>query len=84
MRIVLSDEDLSIKECILFNGDQDGNCFPTCNPDCMPECAPNCNPNCDPNCDPTCAPTCSPSCNPCYPSDHCNPEIFYCNPESSD
>ena len=27
-------------------------------------------------CNPLCAPTCSPSCDPCFPSSHCNPEIF--------
>ena len=52
-------------------------CYPDCNPDCNPNCSPNCNPNCNPNCDPRCTPVCGPSCNPCYPSNHCNPQLFY-------
>lgn len=44
-------------------------------------CDPYDDPYCDPNCDPTCSPTCSPSCSPCYPGSHCNPDIFYCNPD---
>lgn len=81
MKIKINEKDLIIKEnkikVQLF-----ASCYPDCNPDCTPECSPNCNPNCNPNCDPNCVPTCSPSCNPCFPSTHCNPEIFYCNPEN--
>ena len=52
-------------------------CDPECSPGCYPDCEPNCSPECYPNCDPLCTPRCGPSCNPCYPSDHCNPNLFY-------
>ena len=83
MYIKIKNDELKIKQ-IKINPQLFSDCYPTCDPDCSPDCAPNCDPNCSPNCDPVCIPTCSPSCNPCYPSDHCNPEIIYCSPESED